>query len=94
MLYFKIKTHKRNENNFRNYFEKSIFFQFSHIILFKQLEIQPMSNIARPGVMFLRLPIVGGCWLDLFPYTVQCILNLKQQSIHFLIAARIRGNIP
>jgi hypothetical protein len=41
---------------------------FSNIILFNQLEIQPMSNIACPGVMFLHLPILGGWLLDQFPY--------------------------
>jgi len=36
--------------------------------LFKQPEIRPISNIARPGGMFLPLPILGGWWLDRLPY--------------------------
>jgi len=53
---------------FANNFEKSGFLQYSYFFLFKQSEIQPISNIACPGRLFIPLPILGGWWLDQLPY--------------------------
>ncbi len=86
MLYLKIKTHKQNENNFLNIFEKGIFINFSHFFC---LSSRKFGQSATSQVLAIPLPILGGWWLYRLPY--------RRHFIHIaaiqLIAARIRVNI-
>jgi hypothetical protein len=84
--YLKIKSHKQNENNFWNNFEKGIFFNFSHFFC---LSSRKFGQSATSHVLAIPLPILGGWWLYRLPF--------RRHFIHIaaiqLIAARIRVNM-
>ncbi len=78
MLYLKINT--QILNNFEKVF-------FSYFLTF--FEIWSISNIARPGGMFLPLPILSRRWQDRLPCrrhlklidAIQCTFNSPQIRI-------------